>query len=226
MSTRPESTVSIFLFVACERFKCPAFIKVGTEFMVFSEWQREREIIWMCICFLEYIINFSCNFFLDFSSSPHFPFIIYSILIYLWWVLLMLLLLYLPHAWSNSLSSSASHFDIRNPKFGRSRVLQYTASMNNWLGFSLSPQQLPSQSDHHQNHSQNTSSRLGFHSDEISGTDVSGECFDLTSNSTLPSLNLPATFGILEAFRNDQSQGLYSENWFFSFTWKKKVLKP
>ncbi|KDP26907.1 hypothetical protein JCGZ_18065 [Jatropha curcas] len=78
--------------------------------------------------------------------------------------------------------------------------------MNNWLGFSLSPQQLPSQSDHHQDHSQTTASRLGFHSDEISGTGVSGECFDLTSDSTVPSLNLPAPFGILEAFRNNQSQ--------------------
>uniref|UniRef100_A0A2C9USA6 AP2/ERF domain-containing protein n=1 Tax=Manihot esculenta TaxID=3983 RepID=A0A2C9USA6_MANES len=77
------------------------------------------------------------------------------------------------------------------------------ASMNNWLGFSLCPQELPSQSDHHQDHSQNTTSRLGFHSDEISGTDVSGECFDLTS---APSLNLPPSFGILEAFRNNQSQ--------------------
>ncbi|KAJ6311993.1 hypothetical protein OIU77_013697 [Salix suchowensis] len=75
--------------------------------------------------------------------------------------------------------------------------------MNNWLGFSLSHQELPSsQSDH----SQNTDSRLGFHSGEISGTDVSGECFDLTSDSTAPSLNIPATFGILEAFRNNQSQ--------------------
>ncbi|KAJ4824758.1 hypothetical protein Tsubulata_024389 [Turnera subulata] len=80
------------------------------------------------------------------------------------------------------------------------------ASMNNWLGFSLSPQELPTQSDH-EDHSQNTGSRLGFHSDEVSGTDVSGECFDLTSDSTAPSLNhLPASFGILEAFRNNQSQ--------------------
>ncbi|KAJ9176082.1 hypothetical protein P3X46_011432 [Hevea brasiliensis] len=80
------------------------------------------------------------------------------------------------------------------------------ASMNNWLGFSLYPQELSSQSDHHQDHSQNTASRLGFHSDEISGTDVSGECFNLASDSTAPSLNLAASFGILEAFRNNQSQ--------------------
>ncbi|KAK9292415.1 hypothetical protein L1049_020385 [Liquidambar formosana] len=81
------------------------------------------------------------------------------------------------------------------------------ASMNNWLAFSLSPQEaLPSQPQ--QDHSQNTVSRLGFNSDEISGTDVSGECFDLTSDSTVPSLNqLPPPFGILEAFnRNNQSQ--------------------
>ncbi|XVF56379.1 hypothetical protein PTKIN_Ptkin06aG0115700 [Pterospermum kingtungense] len=44
--------------------------------------------------------------------------------------------------------------------------------------------------------------RLGFNSGEISGTDVSGECFDLTSAP----LSLPP-FGILEAFnRNNQSQ--------------------
>ncbi|KAL2558847.1 AP2-like ethylene-responsive transcription factor BBM [Forsythia ovata] len=74
-------------------------------------------------------------------------------------------------------------------------------SMNNWLGFSLSPQQvvLPSQ----------TSQNLGLNSDEISaGTEeVSGECYHLTSDSIIPSLNLPAPFGILEAFnRNNQSQ--------------------
>ncbi|RVW73312.1 AP2-like ethylene-responsive transcription factor BBM [Vitis vinifera] len=78
------------------------------------------------------------------------------------------------------------------------------ASMNNWLGFSLSPRELPPQPE---NHSQNSVSRLGFNSDEISGTDVSGECFDLTSDSTAPSLNLPPPFGILEAFnRNNQPQ--------------------
>ncbi|GLT87893.1 hypothetical protein SLE2022_059460 [Rubroshorea leprosula] len=81
------------------------------------------------------------------------------------------------------------------------------ASMNNWLGFSLSPQQLPSQGDNHQDHSQTNVSRLGFNSDEISGTNVSSECFDLTSDPSAPSLNLPHPFGILEAFnRNNQSQ--------------------
>ncbi|KAL4340849.1 hypothetical protein GQ457_08G014340 [Hibiscus cannabinus] len=77
------------------------------------------------------------------------------------------------------------------------------ASMNNWLAFSLSPQELPSQSVDHQD--QTTVTRLGFNSDEIGRSDVSGgECFDLTSP---PSLNLPPPFGIFEAFnRNSQSQ--------------------
>ncbi|XP_050204847.1 AP2-like ethylene-responsive transcription factor BBM [Mercurialis annua] len=79
------------------------------------------------------------------------------------------------------------------------------SSMSNWLGFSLSPHELPSPSDHHHHqddhHSQNTQShRLGFHSDEISGTHVSGECFDLSSHST------SAPFGMPEAFRNHHSQ--------------------
>lgn len=81
------------------------------------------------------------------------------------------------------------------------------SSMNNWLGFSLSPhEQLPLQ-DHH---SQNSLSRLhGFNSDQISGTDVvSSECFDLTSDSTLPSLNLPAPFGLLDTFNRNNLQGL------------------
>ncbi|XP_065875236.1 AP2-like ethylene-responsive transcription factor BBM [Euphorbia lathyris] len=68
------------------------------------------------------------------------------------------------------------------------------SSMNNnntnWLGFSLSPQHLPSQSDHHNGGD--------FNSDQISGT---GECFDLASETTN---NL--SFGILEAFRNNPSQ--------------------
>ncbi|KAL5703096.1 hypothetical protein ACHQM5_028231 [Ranunculus cassubicifolius] len=57
------------------------------------------------------------------------------------------------------------------------------ASMNNWLAFSLSPQEP-------QNHE---SSR--FNSDEISGTDISGDCFD--SSDLNPS---NGAFGILEAF--------------------------
>ncbi|KAE8713335.1 AP2-like ethylene-responsive transcription factor PLT2 [Hibiscus syriacus] len=74
------------------------------------------------------------------------------------------------------------------------------ASMNNWLAFSLSPQELPSQSVNHQDHHfQTAGPRLGFNSD-VSG----GECFDLASP---PSLNLPPPFGILEAFyRNNQPQ--------------------
>ncbi|KAF8402226.1 hypothetical protein HHK36_013178 [Tetracentron sinense] len=84
------------------------------------------------------------------------------------------------------------------------------ASMNNWLGFSLSPQELPS--NHHDHHSRPTVSRMGFNSDEVSGTDVSGDCFDLTSNSSDPSLNPPSLrpdghFGIFEALnRTSQSQ--------------------
>lgn len=73
--------------------------------------------------------------------------------------------------------------------------------MNNWLAFSLSPQEPV---DHH-------SQTTGFNSDEISGTDVSGQCFDLggASDSSLPSLNLPPSYGLLEAFnRNNESQGL------------------
>ncbi|CAI9759285.1 unnamed protein product [Fraxinus pennsylvanica] len=68
-------------------------------------------------------------------------------------------------------------------------------SINNWLGFSLSPQDhFPSQ-DHSQNSVFN------------SGTQVSSECFDLTSDSTIPSLNLPAPFSILQDFqRNNHSQ--------------------
>lgn len=67
--------------------------------------------------------------------------------------------------------------------------------MNNWLGFSLSPQEIHSSQvpqDHHHTHN-------------ISG----GNCFDLTSadSTMLPSLNLPPVpFGLLEAFnRNNQS---------------------
>lgn len=83
--------------------------------------------------------------------------------------------------------------------------------MNNWLGFSLSPQeQLPSsQTDHHhhhQDHSQDSvSHRLGFNSDELSGAVVSGDCFDLTSADSTT-----ASFSILEAFNrnNNHSQGL------------------
>lgn len=70
------------------------------------------------------------------------------------------------------------------------------ASMNNWLGFSLSPQ------DHDP---QTSVPHLGFNSDEISTAQISGEsCFDLPSDSPIPSLNLPAPpFGILEAFNTN-----------------------
>ncbi|GMG99950.1 hypothetical protein Nepgr_001790 [Nepenthes gracilis] len=77
------------------------------------------------------------------------------------------------------------------------------ASMNNWLGFSLSPQELPSQT-HHQDRSQST---VVFNSDDISNAgDVSGDYFDLTSGTHPhhPSLN---SFGIFEAFnRHNPSQ--------------------
>ncbi|KAE8673118.1 AP2-like ethylene-responsive transcription factor BBM1 [Hibiscus syriacus] len=78
------------------------------------------------------------------------------------------------------------------------------ASMNNWLAFSLSSQELPSQSVDHHDH-QTTVPRLGFNCDEINQSDDSGgECFDLTS---APSLNLPPPFGIFETFnRNNQPQ--------------------
>ncbi|KAF4364058.1 hypothetical protein G4B88_015423 [Cannabis sativa] len=79
----------------------------------------------------------------------------------------------------------------------------------NWLGFSLSPQE----PHHHQDHSQSTVShhdhRLdGFNSDEISGNDVSGECFDLTSDHH----STHAPFGILEAF-NRSNNNNHSQDW-------------
>ncbi|XP_043710486.1 AP2-like ethylene-responsive transcription factor BBM [Telopea speciosissima] len=78
------------------------------------------------------------------------------------------------------------------------------ASMNNWLAFSLSPQELPSQS-------QNTITRLGFNSEE---DNVSGDCFDLGgSDSTTPSLNGP--FGILEAFNRTNPNQPDSHDWNF-----------
>ncbi|XP_057802084.1 AP2-like ethylene-responsive transcription factor BBM isoform X2 [Salvia miltiorrhiza] len=77
---------------------------------------------------------------------------------------------------------------------------KYMASMNNWLGFSLSPQ------DHQHPQIGN------FTSDEISTAQISGEsCFHLPSDSPIPSLNLPAPpFGIMEAFNrnNNHSQGV------------------
>ncbi|KAL5834276.1 hypothetical protein ACOSQ4_013773 [Xanthoceras sorbifolium] len=80
-------------------------------------------------------------------------------------------------------------------------------TMNNWLGFSLSPhQQHPSNPDHHH---QNSVSRLGggggFNSDELSGTVVSGECFDLSSD-----VSTQTPFGILEAFNRNNN---HSQDW-------------
>lgn len=100
----------------------------------------------------------------------------------------------------------------------------------NWLGFSLSPQELPPQPTDHQDDSQNTVSRLGFNSDDISGTDVSGDCFNLTSDSSAPSLNLPPPFGILEAFnRNTQPQGFVQPptvSYLFLLSLQVQLLKP
>ncbi|OVA03236.1 AP2/ERF domain [Macleaya cordata] len=82
------------------------------------------------------------------------------------------------------------------------------ASMTNWLGFSLSPQELPTQT---QSHHQQSVSRHGFNSDEVSGTDdVSGDCFDLGSDSTAPSLTGP--YGILEALNRTHQQHDWSDN--------------
>lgn len=95
--------------------------------------------------------------------------------------------------------------------------------MNNWLGFSLSPQEIPSshQEDHH---SQNSVHRLGFNSDELSS-----ECFDLSSHdASAAHLNLPAPFGILEAFnRNNHHQGMKINTYFSSLNPKqiKKKLR-
>ncbi|KAI3762291.1 hypothetical protein L1987_52716 [Smallanthus sonchifolius] len=68
--------------------------------------------------------------------------------------------------------------------------------MNNWLGFSLSAQ------DQQQMVDSQSSIVDNFNSDSISGT---GECFDLGSNSvhsSIPSLNLPPPFGLLEPYHN------------------------
>ncbi|CAL0303277.1 unnamed protein product [Lupinus luteus] len=74
------------------------------------------------------------------------------------------------------------------------------ASMN-LLGFSLSPQE--QHVDATQEHSQSTATRFGFNPNGISSTDVSEECFDITSHhSTAHSLNLPP-FGIYEAFNRN-----------------------
>ncbi|KAK1319826.1 AP2-like ethylene-responsive transcription factor BBM2 [Acorus calamus] len=84
------------------------------------------------------------------------------------------------------------------------------ASMNNWLAFSLSPQELPQQTQ------EQSVSRggLGFGSD---GGEVSGDCFDIaaaTADAPGPSLGIPTlrpdgSFGILEAFNRPHS----SEDW-------------
>lgn len=77
--------------------------------------------------------------------------------------------------------------------------------MNNWLGFSLSPQEIPSH--HHPHH------HLSFNSHEINGvgaaTTTTDECFD--STTLLPSLNLTPhapPFGVVvleEPFNNNNN---------------------
>ncbi|XP_026438333.1 AP2-like ethylene-responsive transcription factor BBM2 [Papaver somniferum] len=88
------------------------------------------------------------------------------------------------------------------------------SSMNNWLGFSLSPQEVvPTQSQTH-HHASNVS-RHGFNSDEVSGSEVvSSDCFDLGSHD---SSGPTGAYGILEAFnRNHQQQHDWSDNNFKS----------
>ncbi|KAF5810043.1 putative transcription factor AP2-EREBP family [Helianthus annuus] len=77
--------------------------------------------------------------------------------------------------------------------------------MNNWLGFSLSPQ------DQQQMVDSRSSMVDNLNSDSISGT---GECFDLGSNavhSSIPSLNLPPPFGLLEPHHDWNMKGGSSE---------------
>ncbi|XP_027367109.1 AP2-like ethylene-responsive transcription factor BBM [Abrus precatorius] len=71
------------------------------------------------------------------------------------------------------------------------------ASMN-WLDFSLSPQELPPQPPSNEDRSQTMTPHHAFNSHGISASDVSAQCFDLTSHSTTHhSLNLPP-FGLFE----------------------------
>ncbi|XP_010930158.1 AP2-like ethylene-responsive transcription factor BBM2 [Elaeis guineensis] len=73
------------------------------------------------------------------------------------------------------------------------------ASMNNWLGFSLSPQELP----HSQPHQSPTL---------ISGDEVSADCYGLSTDTTsapplgIPTLRPDGPFGILEALHRPNSQ--------------------
>ncbi|KAG4937301.1 hypothetical protein JHK85_052220 [Glycine max] len=78
-------------------------------------------------------------------------------------------------------------------------IVNIMGSMN-LLGFSLSPQEHPSSQDH----SQTAPSRFCFNPDGISSTDVAGDCFDLTSDSTPHLLNLPS-YGIYEAFHRSNN---------------------
>ncbi|KAI3757080.1 hypothetical protein L6452_04613 [Arctium lappa] len=84
------------------------------------------------------------------------------------------------------------------------------ASMNNnWLGFSLSPQDQQQIVDS----SQTSSIVDNFNSDGISGT---GDCFHLGStaavHSSIPSLNLPPPFGFLEPYHNHHDWNMKSSS--------------
>nr|XP_009416651.1 PREDICTED: AP2-like ethylene-responsive transcription factor BBM [Musa acuminata subsp. malaccensis] len=80
------------------------------------------------------------------------------------------------------------------------------ASMNNWLGFSLSPQELPP-SQSHQTH---PSSGI------ISNDEVSADCYGLSTDSSstaplgIPTLRPDGSFGILEAIHRP---GYHSQDW-------------
>nr|XP_017243658.1 PREDICTED: AP2-like ethylene-responsive transcription factor BBM1 [Daucus carota subsp. sativus] len=70
------------------------------------------------------------------------------------------------------------------------------SSVNNWLGFSLSPQE---HQDHHSI----------YNSDEISGTT---DCYGLSTESLIPSLNLPPPFGYpAESFSRNNLQDWNSD---------------
>ncbi|MQL81007.1 hypothetical protein Taro_013453 [Colocasia esculenta] len=74
------------------------------------------------------------------------------------------------------------------------------ASMNNWLAFSLSPQELPPSQAHQSHPSPAAVSRI------ISGDDVSAHCYGLAPH-TSPALGIPnGAFGVLEAFNRQQHQ--------------------
>nr|XP_009411811.1 PREDICTED: AP2-like ethylene-responsive transcription factor BBM2 [Musa acuminata subsp. malaccensis] len=78
--------------------------------------------------------------------------------------------------------------------------------MNNWLAFSLSPQELPPSQSHQSNSPSAAVSHL------ISGDDVSASCYGLSADSTseppmgIPTLRPDVPFGVLEAFNRPYHQ--------------------